>query len=51
MMPGGNNNVRKKIETIPLNHLNWWEEMMRIAGLLPEGNILMPNVQLQVEWF
>jgi uncharacterized protein YicC (UPF0701 family) len=22
MMPGGNNNVRKKIETIPLNHLN-----------------------------
>jgi hypothetical protein len=25
--------------------------MMRIAGLLPEGNILMPNKQLQVEWF
>ncbi len=24
---------------------------MRIAGLLPKGNILMPNEQLQVEWF
>jgi hypothetical protein len=24
---------------------------MRAAGLLPEGNIPMPNEQLQVEWF
>jgi hypothetical protein len=24
---------------------------MHIAGLLPEGNILMPNKQLHVEWF
>jgi hypothetical protein len=24
--------------------------MMRIVGLLPEGNIPMPNKQLQVEW-
>ncbi len=25
--------------------------MMRVAGLLPEGRIPMPNTQLQVEWF
>ncbi len=24
---------------------------MRVPGLLPEGNILMPSEQLQVEWF
>jgi hypothetical protein len=24
---------------------------MRVAGLLPEGDIPMPNEQLQVEWF
>jgi hypothetical protein len=51
MMPGGNHNVQKKIKRSTIDHLHQWEEMMRIAGLLPEGNILMPNVQLQVEWF
>ncbi len=35
----------------PLDHLHQWEEMMRIAGLLPEGDIPTPNKQLQVEWF
>jgi hypothetical protein len=35
----------------PLDHLHQWEEMMRIAGLLPKGDIPMPNKQLQVEWF
>ena len=24
---------------------------MHVTGLLPMGNILMPNAQLQVEWF
>jgi hypothetical protein len=51
MMPGGNHNVWKKIETSPLDHLHRWEEMMRVTGLLPKGNIPMPNKQLQVEWF
>jgi hypothetical protein len=51
MMPGGNHNVQKKIKTSPLNHLYQWEEMMRVADLLPEGDIPMPNEQLQVEWF
>jgi hypothetical protein len=25
--------------------------MLRVMGLLPKGNIPMPNKQLQVEWF
>ncbi len=51
MMPGGNHNVQKKIKMSPINHLHRWEEMMRIAGLLPESDIPMLNKQLQVEWF
>jgi hypothetical protein len=51
MMPGGDHNIQKKIKTSPLNHLHQWEEMMHITGLLPKGNIPMPNKQLQVEWF
>jgi hypothetical protein len=49
MMPGGNQNIRKKIKTSPINHLHQWEEMMHVAGLLSKGNIPMPNKQLQVE--
>ncbi len=51
MMPARDHNIRKKIKTIPLDHLHQWEEMMRVMGLLPVGNIPMPNKQLQVEWF
>ncbi len=51
MMPGGNYNVQKKIKMSPIDHLHQWEEMMRVAGLPPTGNIKMPNAQLQVEWF
>jgi hypothetical protein len=51
MMPAGNYNVQKRIKTSPINHLHQWEEMMHVAGLLPAGDIEMPNVQLQVEWF
>jgi hypothetical protein len=36
----------------PIGHLqHQLEEMMRVVGLLPVGDIEMPNVQLQVEWF
>ncbi len=51
MMPGGNYNVQKRIKTSPINHLHQWEEMMCVVGLLPAGNIEMPNTQLQEEWF
>ncbi len=50
MMPNGNYNVQKKIKTSPIDHLHQWEEMMRVTGLLPVGNIEMPNAQLLVEW-
>jgi hypothetical protein len=46
MMPGGNHNIQKKIK---VSHQ--WKEMMCVMGLLPKGNILIPNKQLQVEWF
>jgi hypothetical protein len=51
MMPGGDHNVQKKIETSPINHLHQWEEMMRVTDLIPKGNILTPKPNLQVEWF
>jgi hypothetical protein len=51
MMSGGDYNVRKKIKTSPIDHLHQWEEMMRVVGLLPVGNIKMPNAQLQVDRF
>jgi hypothetical protein len=51
MMHSGNHNIQKKIEMSPIDHLHRWEEMMRVASLLPEGNIPMPNKRLQVEWF
>jgi hypothetical protein len=50
MMPGGDYNVQKKIKMSPIDHLHQWEEMIRIAGLLPTGDIETPNAQLQVEW-
>lgn len=37
--------------TKPINHLHRWEEMFRVAELLPVGDIKMPNAGLQVEWF
>jgi hypothetical protein len=51
MMPSGNYNIQKRIKTSPIDDLYQWEEMICVAGLLPAGNIEMPNVQLQVEWF
>ena len=37
--------------TKPLNHLHQWEEMLRVAELLPEGNLKKPAVSLSMEWF
>jgi hypothetical protein len=49
--PGGNYNVRKALATKPLAHLHRWEEMLRVAELLPEGDIKKPSASLSVEWF
>ena len=51
MMPGGDYRVRKELLVSPLDHLHRFKEMMRIAQMLPKGDIWTPNVALQVEWF
>ena len=42
LAPGGDYNVRKALTTKPLDHLHQWEEMLRMAELLPEGNLEKP---------
>ncbi len=49
--PGGDYNVRKVLATKPLAHLHQWEEMLRVAELLPKGDIEKPSASLSVEWF
>ena len=51
LAPGGNYNIRKALATKPLDHLHRWEEMLRVAELLPEGDLEMPAASLSVEWF
>ena len=51
MMPGGDFGVRKDLLVSPLDHLHRFKEMLRIAQMLPEGDIPTPNAALQVEWF
>ena len=50
-MPGGNYNVRKALAMKALDHLHRWEEMLRVAELLPEGDLEKPAASLSVEWF
>ncbi len=51
MMPGGDYGVCKELLVLPLDHLHQFKEMLRIAQMLPEGDIPTPNAALQVEWF
>jgi hypothetical protein len=51
LQPGGDYNIRKALTTKPLVHLHQWEEMLRVAELLPEGNLEKPSASLSVEWF
>jgi len=51
MAPGGDHGIHKDLMMQPLDHLHWFQEMLRIAELLPEGDIVSPNAALQVEWF
>ena len=51
MAPGGDHGIHKDLRTQPLDHLHRFQEMLRIAGLLPEGDLAEPNAALQVEWF
>jgi hypothetical protein len=49
LQPGINYNVRKPIAAKPLDHLHRWEEMLRVAELLPEGDLEKPSASLSVE--
>ena len=51
MNPGSDFGVHKDLLVLPMDHLHWFKEMMRITQMLPEGDIQTPNAALQVEWF
>ena len=51
MAPGGDYGIHKDLMMSPMNHLHRYQEMLRIAELMPAGDIPTPNEALQVEWF
>ena len=51
MAPGGDYSIHKDLLTTPMDHLHRFQEMLRIAELMPAGDIPPPNAALQVEWF
>ena len=51
LAPGDDYNIRKALVTKPLDHLHRWEEMLRVAELLPEDDLKKPATSLSVEWF
>ena len=51
MAPGGDYSIHKELMTSPMDHLHRFQEMLRIAELMPAGDIPPPNAALQVEWF
>ena len=50
LAPCGDYNVRKALAMKPLDHLHRWEEMLRVAELLPKSNLKKPAASLFVEW-
>ena len=49
--PGGNFQVRKDLGTSAIEHRHRCDELLRVAELLPAGDIEMPNESLTLEWF
>jgi hypothetical protein len=49
--PGGNFQVRKDLGTSAIEHRHRFDELLRIAKLLPAGDIAMPNESLTLKWF
>jgi hypothetical protein len=49
--PGGDFHVLKDLETSPIQHRHHFDELLRVAELLPAGDITMPNETLALEWF
>ena len=51
MQPGGDYRLSKDLLTPPRLHAQRFKEMLRIAALLPAGNIPEPNDALALEWY
>jgi hypothetical protein len=49
--PGGDFQVRKDLGTSAIKHRHRFDELLRVAKLLPAGDIAMPNESLTLEWF
>jgi hypothetical protein len=49
--PGGDFQVRKDLGTSAIEHRHCFNELLRVAELLPAGDIAMPNKSLTLEWF
>jgi len=49
--PGGDFQVRKDLGTSAIEHHHRFNELLRVAKLLPAGDIAMPNESLTLEWF
>ena len=49
--PGGDIQVRKDLGTSVIEHCHRFEELLRVAELLPAGDIAMPNESLTLKWF
>jgi hypothetical protein len=51
MAPGGNYRLAKDLLTSPCVHLNRFKKMLRIAELLPAGDIQKPSDGLALQWY
>jgi hypothetical protein len=49
--PVGNFQVRKDLGTSAIKHCHRFDELLRVAELLPTGDIAMPNESLTLKWF
>jgi hypothetical protein len=49
--PGGDFQVRMDLGTSAIEHRHLFYELLRVAKLLPAGDIAMPNESLTLKWF
>jgi len=51
MQPGGDNRLMKELVTPPHLHAQQFKEMLRIAEILPAGDIPKPSDALAFQWY
>jgi len=49
--PGGDFQLQKELGSSAIEHRHRFEELLRVAELLPAADIAMPNESLSLEWF